>query len=185
MAAVLVDQGWTADRVTMTGFVLGLLALPAIALEAYLAGLALILLNRLFDGLDGAVARRTSRTDRGGFLDITFDFIFYASIPFAFALADPFDNALAAVFLVFSFIGTASSFLAYAIIAAKRGITTEIRGQKAFYYLGGLTEGTETIALFVAICLFPAWFPILAVIFGVCCWVTTATRIYAGWGSLK
>ncbi len=143
----------------------------------------MIFLNRLADGLDGALARRSKKTDRGGFLDITLDFIFYSSIPFAFALADPLTNALAAAFLIFSFIGTGCSFLAYAIMAEKRGITTDIRGQKSLYYLGGLTEGTETILLFVIFCLFPTWFPVLAVIFGALCWITTATRIHAGWHS--
>ncbi len=185
MARVLAGRGWTADQVTVLGFVIGLLAIPAIAFEAYLTALVLILLNRLSDGLDGAIARSTKQTDRGGFLDITLDFIFYAGIPFAFALADPYGNALAAAFLIFSFIGTGCSFLAYAIMAEKRRITTDLRGRKSLYYLGGLTEGTETIVLFVLVCLLPTWFPILAVTFGVLCWVTTATRIYAGWISFE
>ena len=181
LARFVTGHGWTANQVTVAGFIVGLLAIPAIAVEAYLFGLVLILLNRIADGLDGAVARRTQKTDRGGFLDITLDFIFYSSIPFAFALADPFENALAATFLIFSFIGTGCSFLAYAIMAEKRGLSTDIRGQKSLYYLGGLTEGTETIVLFVLICLFPVWFPVMAVIFGMLCWLTTATRIHAGW----
>lgn len=180
-AAILINRGWTADRVTVLGFVIGLFAMAAIAYQAYLLGLFLILVNRSADGLDGALARKSKKTDRGGFLDITLDFIFYSSIPFAFALADPLNNALAAAFLIFSFIGTGCSFLAYAIMAEKRGITTDIRGQKSLYYLGGLTEGTETILLFVLACVFPTWFPILAVIFGCLCWVTTVTRIHAGW----
>ena len=175
--------GWTADGVTIVGFVIGLLAIPAIALEAYLVGLILIGLNRLADGLDGAIARITERTDRGGFLDISLDFIFYSSIPFAFALADPGTNALAAAFLIFSFIGTGCSFLAYAIMAEKRGLSTDIQGQKSLYYLSGLTEGTETIGLFVFACLLPAWFPVFAWIFGSLCWLTTATRVHAGWRS--
>jgi hypothetical protein len=75
--------------------------------------------------------------------------------------------------------GTGSSFLAFAVMAAKRGLTTEIRGSKSLYYLGGLTEGTETIALFVAICLFPGAFTPLAVVFGLLCWITTTSRILA------
>jgi phosphatidylglycerophosphate synthase len=181
LAAVLHSAGWSADRVTVTGFAIGMLALPAIAVEAYWLGLLLILLNRLADGLDGAIARITEKTDRGGFLDIVLDFIFYSSVPFAFALASPSDNALAAAFLIFSFIGTGCSFLAYAIIAERQGVSTDIRGQKSFYYLGGLTEGTETIGLFVLACLLPAWFPVSAWVFGALCWITTATRIHAGW----
>ena len=181
LAKAALRAGWTADGITIGGFVIGLLAIPTIAFEAYGVGLMLIIINRLADGLDGALARITEKTDRGGFLDITLDFIFYSSIPFAFALAAPFENALASAFLIFSFIGTGCSFLAYAIMAEKRGLSTDIQGQKSLYYLGGLTEGTETIGLFVLACVFPGWFPMMAWIFGTLCWITTATRIHAGW----
>jgi hypothetical protein len=60
-------------------------------------------------------------TDRGAFLDITLDFLFYASIPLAFALADPAANALPAAVLLAAFIGTGSSFLAFAVLAERRG----------------------------------------------------------------
>ncbi|WP_430437204.1 CDP-alcohol phosphatidyltransferase family protein [Oceanibaculum nanhaiense] len=171
--------GVSANAMTVAGFAAGMLALPALAVQAYGAALALILLNRLSDGLDGAIARRRGATDFGGYLDIVLDFIFYAGIALGFALADPAANALAACFLIFSFMGTGSSFLAYAVMAAKRGRTSTERGTKSLYYLGGLTEGAETIALFVAICLWPGWFPVLAYGFGALCWLTTATRILA------
>lgn len=183
-AGAILDTGITANQATITGFAVGLLAIAAIAAGAWLLGLALILVNRLFDGLDGAIARRRGMTDLGGFLDIVLDFIFYAGVPFGFALADPSANGLAAAFLLFSFIGTASSFLAFATMAAKRGLSTELRGRKSLYYLGGLTEGTETLLAFVLACLFPAWFPVIAVVFGTLCWLTTATRIAIAWQTL-
>ncbi|HEV7367590.1 CDP-alcohol phosphatidyltransferase family protein [Arenibaculum sp.] len=176
--AWLAGRGVGADAVTVAGFALGLGGAAALALQAYGAALVLIALNRLFDGLDGAVARRAGPSDLGGYLDITLDFVFYGAIPLGFALGRP-EDALAAAFLVFSFVGTGTSFLAYAAIAAKRGLTTELRGPKSLYYLGGLTEGTETIALFVAICLWPDAFAWLAWGFGALCWVTTATRVAA------
>ncbi|MEM7021742.1 MAG: CDP-alcohol phosphatidyltransferase family protein, partial [Pseudomonadota bacterium] len=175
----LAARGISANAATVVGFAIGLGAIAAIALQAYALGLGLLLLNRLLDGLDGALARHLGITDLGGFLDIVADFIFYAGVPLAFALADPTTNALPAAFLIFSFIGTATSFLAYAIMAAKRGITTELRGKKSLYYLGGLTEGTETIIAFVLACLWPALFPIIAWGFGGLCWLTTATRVTA------
>jgi phosphatidylglycerophosphate synthase len=177
MSAPLVARGISANAVTVAGFAVGLGAAAAIAGRAYLLGLVLLLLNRLCDGLDGAVARRRGLTDLGGFLDIVLDFLIYSAVPFAFALADPAANAPAAAFLIFSFMGTGSTFLAYAIMAAKRGIGTELRGRKSLYYLGGLTEGTETILAFVLACLWPALFPRIALIFGLLCWLTTATRI--------
>lgn len=172
-------RGVSANAMTIAGFAIGMLAVPALALQAYGAALAFILLNRLSDGLDGAIARRRGATDFGGYLDIVLDFIFYAAVALGFALADPAANALAACFLIFSFMGTGSSFLAYAVMAAKRGHISAARGPKSLYYLGGLTEGAETIALFVAICLWPGWFPALAWGFGALCWITTAGRILA------
>ncbi|MDD1780910.1 CDP-alcohol phosphatidyltransferase family protein [Enterovibrio sp. ZSDZ35] len=185
-AAKLPDKlGVTANQITLIGFVLGLFALPAIATEHYWLGLLFIALNRIFDGLDGALARRQGITDAGGFLDITLDFLFYSMIPFAFALANPEQNAVAATFLVFSFMGTGSSFLAFAVMASKRNIENPVYQSKSLYYIGGLTEGTETIACFVLFCLFPQYFAEIAWAFGAMCWITTTTRIWAGFQTLK
>ena len=176
-ARLLADAGISANGVTVMGFLMGLGAMAAIALGALGLGLALLLSNRVADGLDGALARRTRPTDLGGFLDIVLDFIIYAGIVFAFALQDPGRNALPAAFLVFSFVGTGTSFLAFAVMAAKRKLETHHQGRKSLYYLGGLTEGTETIAVMTAFCLFPGSFPWLATTFGCLCWLTTASRI--------
>ena len=175
---ILAGAGISANAVTLGGFAVGLAAIPAIGNGHYLIGLALLLVNRMSDGLDGAVARVRGPTDLGGYLDIVCDFILYSGWAFAFALADP-AHAIPAAFLMLSFMGTGSSFLAYAIFAAKRGISTEIRGSKSLYYLGGLTEGTETIMIFMAFCLAPQYFAIMAYAFAAACWVTTVSRIMA------
>ena len=177
IGAALGKRGVTANTVTTIGFVFGLMAFAALIMGHVLTGLVFIIFNRIADGLDGAVARYHGVTDLGGYLDIVTDFIFYALVPLGFALHDP-GKAQAAAFLVFSFIGTGSSFLAFAIIAAKRGIESSVRGRKSIYYLGGLTEGAETIAVLVMMCLFPDWFNIIAWVFGGLCWITTATRIH-------
>jgi len=181
LAGVLARRGIAADAVTVAGFGLGLAAALAIALQAWLAGLALILVSRLCDGVDGALARRTRPTDRGAFLDITLDFLFYASIPLAFAVADPARNALAAAALLAAFIGTGSSFLAFAILAERRGLARSAYPGKGIFYLGGLTEATETLLAFAAMCLWPQAFPWIAGVFAALCALTTATRLLAGW----
>lgn len=175
----------TADGLTLVGFAIGVLALSFLALGWYLAALVAIVLNRLLDGLDGALARRRGITDAGGFLDIALDFLFYALVPFGFALATPAENALAAAWLLFAFIGTGSSFLAFAALAAKHDIDNPGYAHKSFYYLGGLTEGTETILLFALCCLFPMHFALFAWIFGALCWLTTTTRVWSGYQTLK
>src|SRR5262245_15307001 len=95
----LAERRVSADSLTWFGLAIGLATVPTIAAERYLAGLLLILANRLLDGLDGAVARQTAPTDRGAYLDIVGDFLFYSGVVFAFALARP-GNATAAAFLI-------------------------------------------------------------------------------------
>jgi len=169
-------RGLSADTVTIVGFGVGIVACAALAWQAYIVALLLIALNRIIDGVDGAIARHHGATDFGGFLDIVCDFIVYAGFVFGFAVGRP-DMALPAALLIFSFMGTGSSFLAFAILAAKRGITTEARGSKVIYYVGGLAEGGETIVVLFAICLFPNQFAWIAYIYSVICWLTTAGRV--------
>jgi phosphatidylglycerophosphate synthase len=184
MAQGLARRGVGADSITWLGFALGMAAAGAIALQRYGLGLALLLAGRLCDGLDGALARATRPTDRGAFLDITLDFLFYASIPLAFAIADPAANALAAAVLLAAFVGTGASFLAFATLAAKRQLHSTAYPSKGLYYLGGLTEGTETILCFVLMCLWPAAFAALALGFAALCVLTIVTRLLAGWRTL-
>ncbi len=185
LASPLAATGITANQVTVAGFVVGMTAVPMLALKQYGFALVLILLNRICDGIDGILARKQGVTDCGGFLDIVLDFIFYSAVVFGFALADPSENALAGAALIFSFMGTGSSFLGFAVMAGKRGLTSPVHTHKSLYYLEGLTEGTETIAFFVLFCLFPDSFPLLAWIFASACWVTTASRIWTGYRTLK
>jgi phosphatidylglycerophosphate synthase len=181
LAGVFFRAGLSANQITFAGFFIGMLAAALIANGAYLAGAVAIFISRLFDALDGAVARITKATDAGAFLDIGLDFLFYASIPLAFAFSDPERNALAAAVLLAAFIGTGTSFLAFAVIAAKRGMTSPDYPNKSFYFLGGLTEATETLAFFAAMCIWPGYFIELAYVFALLCVVTTATRLWWGW----
>ena len=175
-----IASGLTANKLSFIGFGLGIMAGFAIMAGLFIAALVLILLSRLCDGLDGTVARLTKPTNKGAFLDIALDFLFYSFIPLSFAIYNP-DWALASAFLIFTFIGTGSSFLAYAIMAEKAPIKNKDKNRKGFYYLGGLTEGTETILMLCACCLFPLYFPYFAYLFGCLCLVTTALRIHQGY----
>ncbi|MEO0361219.1 MAG: CDP-alcohol phosphatidyltransferase family protein [Pseudomonadota bacterium] len=169
--------GLSPDAVTLAGLALGLGAAALIAFGEPLIALVPLLLSRLADGLDGAIARAGRPTDFGGFLDIVSDFVFYGAVPFAFAVADPSANALAAAFLIFSFYANGAAYLAFAATAERRRMKTSARGTKTLYAVGGLLEGAETIALFVLFCLAPHWFPWLAWGFGALCFVSAAARM--------
>jgi phosphatidylglycerophosphate synthase len=176
--------GISANAVTLMGFSFGLGAIGCILQGNYLLGALFLVFNRLFDGLDGAVARSQGLSDFGGFLDIVCDFIIYSGIVFAFGIHDS-NKLIYAAFLIFSFVGPITSFLAYSILAAKNNIQTTKRGEKSFYYLGGICEGTETTLTLFLLCLIPDYFSIICIVYGCLCWITTIGRTYNAFTDFK
>ncbi len=181
MGARLARAGVRADAVTLAGLALGLGAAGVIAAQGHLIlALSLILASRIADGLDGAVARASQKTDFGGYLDITCDFIFYGAIPLAFALRNP-ENALPAAVLLASFYMNGATFLAYAIFSEKRHLAPRAadraRGDKSLHFTAGLAEGFETIAVFTAFCLWPASFAALSFGFAALCVASALARM--------
>lgn len=175
--AWLARRDMSANAFSLAGLAVGLMTIPLLAWERYDAALLVILLNRLIDGLDGAIARHKGATRFGGYLDIMCDMGFYAAVPLGFALARP-DNARWAALLLASFVCTASSFLGRAVLAAQRGEDDDgARGAKSFFHAAGLVEGTETVIAFVLFCLLPSVFPWLAGIFAGLCFWTAAARV--------
>lgn len=175
--AWLAARGVSANGLTLAGLGVGLLSVPLLAYGHYAGALAVIAINRLVDGLDGAVARHSRATAFGGYLDIVCDMVFYAVVPLGFALAQP-GNAVWACLLLASFLCTGGSFLGRAILAAQRGESDDgARGRKSFFHSAGLIEGSETIAAFVLFCLLPAAFPWLAGIFALLCFWTAVARV--------
>lgn len=186
-ARTLSGTGITPNAITGIGFLFGVLGAVFLAVQLDYAALVMILFSRIMDGLDGAVARhaaprsrhpgsKTQESDLGGYYDIVADFLFYSGIILGFAIGRP-EHALMAAFLIFCFVGTGSSFLAYAIIAAKQNRNHDKQGKKSFYFLTGITEGSETILVLCLICVFPGWFPQIAAIFGALCLITTFGRV--------
>ena len=137
-----------------------------------------MLLSRIGDGLDGAVAKIAGKTDLGGYLDIVLDFLFYGVIPIGFVLADPAGQRRRrrgpAVFLLRQrrqlprLCGNGREAQAWRAHA---------RGPKSLFFTTGLAEATETIAVFAAFCLVPQWFPELAYAFAALTFYTALSRI--------
>ncbi|MCO4053076.1 MAG: CDP-alcohol phosphatidyltransferase family protein [Bosea sp.] len=185
MGRALARRGVTADAVTLLGLACGVGCAAAIWLRLDLLALVLLGLGRFCDGLDGAIAEARRRTDRGGFLDIVCDFAFYGAVPLAFALRDPALNALPAAVLLASFYLNGATFLAYAALAAKRGLETTSRGHKSLYFTAGLAEGSETILVFVAMLLAPDWFCVLAYAFAPLVLATAISRSLIAWATFR
>lgn len=181
---VLAELGVTANAITAIGIALGIGAGAALAQGDYRLGLALIIINRLLDGLDGAVARATRLSDFGGYLDIVGDFVFYLAVPLGFGLADP-ANLRPALLLLACFGLTGTSFLAFAAIAGRRGEETSAHGRKSFFYSTGLAEGTETIACFIAMALWPQQFGPIALAYAGLCLLTVVQRSLLAWRQFR
>jgi phosphatidylglycerophosphate synthase len=193
LAGVCAAAGLTASQVTAIGLGLGLASAACVVQGQFAAALLLLLANRLADGVDGMLARMQAHlhgaaagpSARGAFFDSVADFVFYAAFPLAFAWHQPAANALPAATLLAAFVGTGASFLAFAAVAAQQGLANPRLPDKGFYYLGGLTEGTETVLCFGLMCLWPQHFAVLAYGFAALCGVTLATRVVGGWRLLR
>jgi phosphatidylglycerophosphate synthase len=179
----LAARGVSPHAVSLAGLAVGLLAVPLLAYGQFGWALAVMLLNRLIDGFDGAIARQLGISPFGGYLDIVCDMAFYAAVPLGFALANP-ANALWAALLLVSFVCTAVSFLGRAVMAAQRGEADDgAHGTKSFFFSAGIIEGTETVLAFAVFCLFPQEFPWLAGIFAALCFWTAIARVLAAYRS--
>ena len=176
----LASKDICADHVTLLGGIFALILAVLLAFGQGGSGVFLLFgLNRLCDGVDGAIARARGKTDFGGYLDIFCDFIFYGAVPFAFVLRDGAANGTAAAFLLMAFYINGASYFGFALLAKGRNLQTIKRGEKSYYASYGLMEGGETIAFFALMILFPGYFPPLAWIFGVLCLVTALLRLNA------
>ena len=176
IAKLLIKFGFKANFVTFAGFFFGLCCFYFIINSLFLLAIIFLFLNRLFDGLDGAIARLNGETDIGAFYDIILDFIFYSLFPIAFIFLD-LNYSYSICFLLLSFVATQTTFLASAWIIEKNKISISDGHKKSFFYSGGITEGFETIICFTLMLLFHEFIDYIAYIFGVLCWITFFCRI--------
>jgi len=197
IAVKLHEKEISPNTVTFIGGMIAVYCFVALALGAYALALIFLIANRIADGLDGVLAHYIDRqsmqkktkkkgaTELGSFLDIVFDMVFYGGFVFFFALGRP-DIGDAATFLLFGFLATSASFLAYALIIEKCGNAQKPRSKnKGFYYATNMMEGAETIGFFILMCLFPGYFNIIAVIFGVFCLASAGLRIKLTYNEYK
>lgn len=179
----LYEMGISANAVTITGFVIGLLAINFLSLEKYNWALLCIILNRIFDALDGAIAKHAQPTDFGIFLDAALDYMFYAGVIFGFALARPEANAIPAVFLLFAFASAACALLAYAVIAYKNNVHEKLPLNQSPFYLGGFAQGSETLIALIVMCILPGLFLPIAIIMGILSFVKALSVIVTAYYS--
>jgi phosphatidylglycerophosphate synthase len=117
-----VAGGLSPNALTLLALAVGLASAGAAAQQLYGLGLALWAINRVLDGLDGAVARETGQqSDFGGYLDIVADFVVYAAVPIGFFLGQAtVELGLSLALLLGSFYVNGASWMYLAAILEKR-----------------------------------------------------------------
>ena len=158
---------------------MGVASAIALAGQAYGLGFILWFLNRLFDGLDGTLARsQGQKSDFGGYLDILIDFVVYALIPIGLVLGQPSEAAwLSLAMMLGVFYVNAASWMYLAAILEKRQYSQT--GQMTSVTMpAGLIGGTETIILYTFFMLFPSFFIPLFYLMTFLVVITIAQRIH-------
>ncbi|HKJ11171.1 MAG TPA: CDP-alcohol phosphatidyltransferase family protein [Ornithinimicrobium sp.] len=202
-AAAVVDRAWlTPDRISMAGLVLGLASAVAAATQAWAPALGLWCASRACDGLDGALARRRrnrpgstpaavdSRAS-GGFLDITADFLVYGAsvVGVAVGVTAPLDEGgygaswLPFALVLFTYYVNGTAFLAFSSAAERTG--RQLDDGRSFSFLGGLAEGTETIAVHSLWLLLPFWAEPVAWAWALVVGISAAQRMVGGYRTLS
>ena len=173
------------NQMTLIGFGFGILMCISIVIDQYLIGIVFLSLNRLCDGLDGAMARLTAPTPLGGYLDIVLDFLVYGGFVLSFGITDQ-NNTFLSMVLLFCYIGTGTTFLAKAAILPSLSRQNQINDiPKSFFYTVGLVEGSETIVFMILCFLFPNMFVFLSSIFIFLCLITIVIRIFVCYKSFN
>ncbi|MET3808355.1 phosphatidylglycerophosphate synthase [Nakamurella sp. UYEF19] len=179
----LAAAGAPAIALTAAGWLAGVAACVAVVAHVWLLALALWLLNRLLDGLDGPVARRHGPSDLGGFLDIVADFSIYSGFVVAVAIAEP-GARLAGLALLMAYYLSGTAFLALSSLLERRGTTLAVDG-RSLRFVGGLAEGTETVVVYVLLCLLPGRAPLILWLFTAAVAITAIQRVVLGVHTLR
>jgi len=180
--AAVSDAGVPPLALTTAGWLAGVAACVAVGSHHWLIALFLWVANRVLDGLDGPVARRRGATDLGGFLDIVADFSIYAGFVVAVAVAEPHAR-LACVALLTAYYISGTAFLALSSLIERRGGPGG--DGRSLRFIGGLAEGTETVAVYVVFCLLPTQAAVIAWAFTTAVAITAAQRVVLGVRTLQ
>lgn len=174
VAARVVAAGVGPGPITAVGLLVGVGACVAIALGVWALALALWLVNRTLDGLDGAVARRAGPTDLGGLLDFLADFVVYGGFVVGVAVVDA-DARVACAALLAAYLLNNVVLLSFASLVEKRRLP--FGDERSLRFTAGLTEGTETVVAYSLVCLFPGHATTIVWVFTAMVLVTVGQRV--------
>jgi phosphatidylglycerophosphate synthase len=174
------------NMITLLSFAFGLVSIYYIVERSIMTALVFWLLNRIFDGLDGTVARVTGRSsDFGGYLDIVLDFIVYSAIPVALVYSDPSaDKYFVLSLLLSSYYVNAASWMYLSSILEKRNLGASLNNEMTSITMpSGMADGTMTIIFYSMFFVFPSHLKLLFTLFIILVLVSIAQRMV--WAYMK
>jgi phosphatidylglycerophosphate synthase len=148
--------------ITLASALFGVLAAVAVGEGRFDLGLLGWTLNRILDGLDGAVARAGSRqSDFGGYIDIIADFIVYAALPIGVAIhfATAASWLATSVMLATFYVNSASWMYLSALLEKRSAGVRETNEETSITMPDALVGGTETLLIYTSFLAFPAFAP--------------------------
>jgi phosphatidylglycerophosphate synthase len=184
LAPPLARLGVTANHVTIVSFLLTLVAAALIADGRSFAGLAIWILSRIGDGLDGVLARDAAQTSAfGGYLDITLDMAGYAAMVVGFAVAHP-ALWLAWLAVLAGYVVVITTTLALSDAARRSGLHVSLTN-RTFQFTPALTEAGETSVMYGVWVVFPQQLPWLVWVWVAALAITTVQRTVLAWRLLR
>ncbi|MEO0561500.1 MAG: CDP-alcohol phosphatidyltransferase family protein [Chloroflexota bacterium] len=165
---------------TLIGFAFGIGAGLAAWQGLYVLGFGLWALNRIFDGLDGTVARRYNKqTDLGGYIDIMLDDVIYVFVVFMMALGvNSLAGYIAVGALIASYRVNVTSWLYLSTVLEKRQQGAKSNKEMTSVTMPpGLIEGTETVVAYFIFFALPGQMVWLFWAFTVLVTITAAQRM--------
>ncbi|KAI4114581.1 MAG: hypothetical protein LQ338_007983 [Usnochroma carphineum] len=182
------SSGAGEARLTAAAFLAGLMSVYFAAYSYTSMSLVFWFLNRVFDCLDGSLARhRGTASDLGGFMDLLSDFIIYSLLPIAVALRDSASDKhwlsvaiLEATFFINNFV-----LFYIAAVAEKQNAAAGADGKArarakeltSVSMKPALIEGAESAAFFTAMLAFPQHIELLSWMMAFLIIVGTSQRI--------
>ncbi len=173
----------SANMLTSLGLGFAILGLNFLAMENYFLAFLCLVLNRLCDVLDGAVARFSHISAFGIFFDIFADYAAAALLIWGFILGNEAQNAAAGAFYL---VGLNLSGVALLALSAISKQDYEALNKTPFKVcLWGAVQNADIFTALTLMCLLPFWFMPIAIFFGLLLFGKTLLILSGAYWTLK
>lgn len=175
-ARALARAGVSPDMLSIVGGAMGVASGVLVSRAYVFMGIAVWLVSRVLDGLDGVLARESGRGSAfGGFLDITLDMMAYSAMLIGFAVIHP-EGGLVWVLVLMGYLMVTTTTLALSSLLEKQNAQAVASNDRALQFTPGFAEAGETTMVYVLLAFMPAWATTVAWVWAALCFATMVQR---------